>query len=75
MKSTYVVGYQEYIKAPHQGREVIAIGALENGVFFTVFLVKISINFSSSYKYSIFSITVYISTVQKFQNLSTRTIF
>jgi hypothetical protein len=56
---------------PHQGGEIIAIGPLENGAFCTV-LVKISINFSPSYSTVFFSITVYISTVQKFQNFSTK---
>jgi hypothetical protein len=55
----------------HQGREFIAIGALENGAFCTV-LVKISINFSPSYSTVFSPITVYISTVQKIQNFSTK---
>jgi hypothetical protein len=41
-------------------------------VHFALFLVKISINFSPSYStVFFFSITVYISTVQKFQNFCT----
>jgi hypothetical protein len=40
-------------------------------VHFALFLVKISINFSPSYSTVFFSITVYVSTVQKFQNFST----
>jgi hypothetical protein len=54
----------------HQGREIIAIVALENGAFCTVF-VENSINFSPSYPTVFFSVTVYISTLQKFQNFST----
>jgi hypothetical protein len=42
----------------HQGREIIAIA---------LFLVKISKNFSPSYSKVFFSITVYVSTLQKFQ--------
>jgi hypothetical protein len=41
-------------------------------VHFALFLVKISINFSPSYSTVFFSITVYVSTVQKFQNFSTK---
>jgi hypothetical protein len=42
-------------------------------VHFALFLVKISINFSPSYStVFFFSITVYVSTVQKFQNFSTK---
>jgi hypothetical protein len=36
-------------------------------VHFALFLVKISINFSLNYSTVFFSITVYVSTVQKFQ--------
>jgi hypothetical protein len=39
-------------------------------VHFALFLVKISINFSPSYG-TVFFITVYISTLQKFQNFCT----
>jgi hypothetical protein len=41
-------------------------------VHFALFLVKISINFSPSYSTVFFPITVYVSTVQKFQNFSTK---
>ena len=40
-------------------------------VHFALFLVKISISFSPSYSTVFFSITVYVSTVQKFQNFCT----
>jgi hypothetical protein len=40
-------------------------------VHFALFLVKISINFSPGYSTVFFSITVYISTLQKFQNFCT----
>jgi hypothetical protein len=49
--------YEKVVSKIHQGREIIAIGALENGAFCTV-LVKISINFSPSYSTVFFSITV-----------------
>jgi hypothetical protein len=40
-------------------------------VHFALFLVKISINLSPSYSTVFFPITVYVSTIQKFQNFST----
>jgi hypothetical protein len=40
-------------------------------VHFALFLVKISINFSPSYSTDFFSITVDVSTLQKFQKFST----
>jgi hypothetical protein len=40
-------------------------------VHFALFLVKISINLSPSYSTVFFFITVYVSTIQKFQNFST----
>jgi hypothetical protein len=40
-------------------------------VHFALFLVQISINFSPSYSTVFFFITVYVSTVQKFENFST----
>jgi hypothetical protein len=42
-------------------------------VHFALFLVKISINFRPGYStLFLFSITVYVSTLQKFQNFSTK---
>jgi hypothetical protein len=41
-------------------------------VHFALFLVKISINFSPGYSTVFFSITVYVSTLQKFQNFITK---
>jgi hypothetical protein len=41
-------------------------------VHFALFLVKISINFSPSYSTVFFPITVYVSTLQKFQNFITK---
>jgi hypothetical protein len=40
-------------------------------VHFALFVVKIAINFSPSYSTVFFPITVYVSTVQKFQSFST----
>ena len=53
----------------HQGREFIAIGALENGAFCTVFSENFH-KFQPQLQYSIFySMTVYVSTVQNFKIL------
>jgi hypothetical protein len=61
---------QDWSMQEHQRREIIATVPLENCAFCTVFC-EIYINFSPSYSSTVFSITVDVSTLQKFQNFST----